>query len=113
MTTSRYDAKDDQPYGTCQTCGIEIATETMKDEHFASTMKDDAGKTVRRSHSILITNPGRADRVESAVGDLVDTAITDALDELEGLIADEHITREEATAAIARWSEFADEWSRE
>ena len=113
MTASRFDQKDDQPYGSCETCELELGTEVLAKEHMNATFEEARDNGRRASHRVLISNPSRASRIGNEVDSLVQEAITTATEELDELVEKGDITRAEATTAIARWSDFADEWSND
>lgn len=111
MTTSRFDQEVGEAYGRCKTCGVELETQTLLEAHVALTFAEAAGDPGQRvSHTVLTTNPSRAGRIETAVDALVHDAIASVVDELERLVAADHITSEEATVAVANWSDFSDGW---
>jgi hypothetical protein len=122
MPTPNFDQKTDQPFGSCTNCNTELATEELAREHMAATMtpvdQNDLDPKERdeflaksSSHRILISNPSRASRIGNEVDSLVDDALSSVTEDLDDLVQSGAITRAEATAAIARWSDFSDDWS--
>jgi hypothetical protein len=112
MTTPLYDAVAGEPYGRCKTCELDVETQALAERHMDETMKAATGENLRESHSITVLNPSRERRIGRAVESVIDDAILDAIDELKELVEHDHATQEEITAAIGRWSDFADEWLR-
>lgn len=108
MANSRFDADPNEPYGTCLTCALKLQTETDAREHMAATF---AQPGANASHRVRITNPQRADRIDTAVSGLVDSALDTFVEELQALVDSDTISEDEATAATGRWSEFSDAWS--
>ena len=113
MTTSRFDAKEAAPYGTCVDCNMELATESLAREHMDSTFEQAHAEGGSSGHSARVTNPTRAHRIGNEIELLIDDAVREVSDKLDELVEDGHVTREEATTALARWSHFADHWREE
>lgn len=109
MTTDRFDPTPDLPYGSCVTCGITLEAREDAQSHMKETLV--AGKMPRRSHTTRSMNPTREDRIEREVRFIVEDAIQDAIDEIERLVEQGHITRDEATKALRDVpGDFTDAW---
>lgn len=125
--SNRFDQKPDRPYGYCTTCSprLEFTTKAAADEHMHSTFKaaraqvDGAlGVQSIRGHGIRATNPERQANIDCAVGQIVEDAINEAIDEISQLTyprrgTDEiDATREEITEALRKcYDGFADAWA--
>jgi hypothetical protein len=104
---SRFDQDPAANYGMCTTCEIDIPTEQDGEAHMSETMKVAKDK---RSHSIRVLNPSREHRIESAVEDIIDAAISTAMEEIDDLVQDGSFTEEEATEALRYQGKFSDAW---
>jgi hypothetical protein len=108
-TTSKFEPEEGAAYGKCETCGEEIPTQADYRVHQDTVMAANKGQ----GHRVLLLNQTREQRILNAARDLVDEAVRTAVDELDELVVDDHITREEATEAIRQFSDFADHWREE
>jgi len=84
-TSDRFDPLPDRPYGFCNTCrGLHqersFATKDDAQAHLAETRE--AEQAHGRSHSITVTNPERSRLIEGEVDSIIQSAITDAIEEL-------------------------------
>lgn len=93
---SLYDPEPGKPYGTCTTCGIVIQTDEHCSDHLTATMPVNGGG----SHSVRITNPTRAERIESAIQDYADEAAAEFADNVSTLLDADNVTEEEVTEAM-------------
>jgi hypothetical protein len=108
MVMGRYDPEPDKPYAVCSTCGeVHHTREDMNAHHRATT--PEGGGT---SHSASIQNRTREERIRDAVEWMADSAMTDLLDEIYGLINQDGITEEEVTEATKQvWMDLSDAWT--
>jgi hypothetical protein len=104
---NRFDPTPDGDFAKCQDCGETLALRQFADDHLKETREAAANK---HSHTILILNPSRQSRIETAVSHIIEDAIQEGLEEVDRLIADEEITEEEATKALLFYDGFYDEW---
>lgn len=104
---SRFDQDLAANYGKCTTCEIDIPTEQDGEAHMSETL---AASENKRSHSIRRMNPTRKQRIESSVENIIDAAISSAMEEIDDLVQREGISEEEATEALRRQGDFFDAW---
>lgn len=105
-TSKRFEPREDENYGKCLSCGIDIVTVEDSVEHMNSTMKD----SPTGSHSVSVINPTRLSRVQNGIDSVLDDALTRAAEEVDRMIDNNDITMEEADKAAANWPDFADFW---
>jgi len=111
MTTPRFNQDPGADYGKCNTCGIALPTEQDASDHREATLEASKVAGGSKSHSTRTTNPSREDRIENNIGSLIEGAIQDVLSSIDDLIAADHITEEEAVAALKlQHVDFLDEW---
>lgn len=91
---SIYDPEPGKPYGSCINCGAEIGTRDDMTAHF------DATRTNGRTHSVRVTNPTRAERIESALQDYAEEAAAEFADNVTTLLDADDVTEEEVTEAM-------------
>ena len=103
----RFDPREGEDYGKCETCGMKLTTSEAADEHRAETMDE---SPARRSHRTVGANPDRQSRIQSHVDSAVESAISDALDDLQGDIDRGDLTEEEVLDALRWHGDFADAW---
>ena len=63
-----------------------------------------------RGHTISITNPGRTGRVHSETSRIVESAMEDAMSDLQRLVDDGHATGAEIRESMWMYSDFKDAW---
>lgn len=131
MTFTRFSPIPDKPYGSCVTCGIELATKDDASTHMRETMKPvKEGSVTARGHSTRATNPPREDRVRRYIESVLEEAVEDnhdidfstrsvivtdrAVDDaIETLLADAErgdLAYAEVTENLKRQDEFEDAW---
>lgn len=131
MTFTRFNPDPDKPYGTCVTCGIELATTEEAQEHRSATVKPVTdGAVVARGHRTRGTNPPRDERVRHYIEQVLEDAVEDnhdidfstrsftvtdgAVDKaIEALLRDAergNLAYPEITANLKREPEFYDAW---
>lgn len=106
---SRYDQRQDEKYGVCETCKVDLSTEGEADAHMKET---GAASASRRSHTVRVTNPTREMRIQAMVDDVVQDAIEEALETLRDSQSRGDVTSDEITEALKWHSDFSDEWER-
>lgn len=107
---NRFDPRPDEAYGRCLICDLELPTELVANEHMSETLeaaKTDAQGNAR-GHRVRVSNPTRAQRIEMEVSRIVDSAIDDAMNELDRLSGD--ATSKEIHTALGGNFEFQEAW---
>lgn len=100
----------DKPYGTCKTCGADIADYEAMQKHFSETL----GGPERGSHTIQVVNPTRQERIEQNIDRIVNDSVMEALDKIDREVGeDRSITLEEATTALRHHDTFLEMWDEE
>lgn len=108
---SKFDQIEGQPYGKCNDCGVELIDKNAASAHTTETFEAAKVKGVgQSSHGVRVQNDTRDGRIKSGVSQVVEDAITDAVDELWRLVDSGDATEEEVTAGLAFHSEFQDAW---
>jgi hypothetical protein len=102
----RFDPREGEPYGKCVTCGITLQTNRDGVEHRAATRPAGVGK----SHATQATNPDRESRIQRHVDSAVESAISDALDDLQGDVDRGDVTEAEIAEALRWHTDFHKEW---
>lgn len=106
-TNDRFEPLPDAAYATCRECDFDAQTKESASEHMETTRKESPS---RRSHSMLITNPTRPERIRSAIDRLVNAALTKAYDDIDEMIRRGDLTTEEATQALGLYPDFQEGW---
>lgn len=103
MTTDRFDPPKDSaaPCANCNDCSFVGATEDEANAHMHETLE--AAKAAGKSsgHRMTIATPNRESRISRNISDILYGAVERALDEIQQLVDDDHITENEAAHAIA------------
>ncbi|WP_426734430.1 hypothetical protein [Glutamicibacter sp. 2E12] len=90
-------------FGECTTCNQPMATEKDMHDHWASN----EGK----GHRVRVMNPPRAQQIRNHVQRSVDEAMSSFYSEMDSLIAQGHLTEEEAKNAMkTAFVDVADGW---
>ena len=103
---SRFDPKSGEPYARCRDCSVVAENQADARQH----MNETHGSKGNSSHSMSITNPTRPERIESGVRLKVDHAISEAMDDLDRLVARGETTDDEIKEALRWYPDFADAW---
>ncbi|HEX7352525.1 hypothetical protein [Brachybacterium sp.] len=131
MTFTRFNPDPDKPYGSCVTCGLELATTEDAQAHRSATVEPvNDGAVVARGHRTQGTNPPREERVRRYIERVLEDAAEDnhdidfstrtftvtdsAVDEaIEALLRDAErgdLAYPEITANLKHEHEFYDAW---
>ena len=107
-TSQRFEPREDENYGKCLSCGIDIVAVEDSVGHMNETFS--ATKAGERGHTISVLNPTRLSRIQNGIDSVLDDAMTRAAEEVDRMIDNNDITEAEAQTAIANYSDFADFW---
>ena len=106
----RFDPIEGADYGNCVTCGAVFVTRDDADKHRTETMDE---SPIRRSHTTRGLNRTREERIQSWADDIVQDAISDAIDNLRDEVASANVSWDEVFEALRWHSDFADEWEKQ
>jgi hypothetical protein len=105
--SNRFDQKPGEKFGTCLTCKIDLLTEEDSKNHVNETIK---ASPDHRSHSYVVLNPSREEKIKRAVSSIIDSAIQDALEDVDDLVYRNDATEEEITKALRFYDNFSEYW---
>lgn len=94
-----FNPETDQPYGECTDCHQVFATEPLADEHMTT-----------KHHTIYITNPSRADRIDMFISERFDDLVDDFLAKLNGYVLKGDLTGEEVASALNGLADPSAQW---
>ncbi len=108
--SNRFDPLPDEPYGKCATCDAVMQTPQDSANHLKETFETAPQPGERFSHSVSVSNASRPTRISQAIGQIVEDAINEAMEEVDRLVESEDLTYEEAETALASYDGFSDAW---